>query len=425
MTTTHTGALRNSGRRTGASAARRRSAAPRPRIHFSDARRVRHRVETQAETLNLRGARRHVLTAVLGLLCGWSRVTDDAIRLSQIVAAIADEGGRCYDLKTVGRALAGLAEAELITYVPARGRGAFARIDIHRRFTGDVATLERDQEGRVRAESVTFSEAPPSYKPKNYLPTLLRSANGLGPSRPSEVDVHPADVRRVLAEMPAVFKQLPRHLRWRLGREIRNRLAAGYEPGQILDVLRAPLPAETERPWRLALWRLSHNMTGAGPRLRPLQRQWDIQVAETRRRDRDADDQRWCDAVTSVTDPCTQRELLAALADRLDCEIHDERRGLAHAGRMAVRQFGDNVTQALRLWLGAWKPRPRSETVDSPEPVTASCSDTTCVACQQVPGVVREALPLRSAVCDDCWSALADPELLLTDTNDTREEIPA
>ena len=425
MTTTHPGSQRQSGRHTATFTSRRRIAADRPRIHFSDARRVRQRVETHAETLNLRGARRHVLNAVLGLLCGWSRVTDDAIRLSQIVTAITDAGGRCYDLKTVGRALAGLTEAELITYVPARGRGARARIDIHHRFTVDVATLQRDPDGRVRAESVTFSEGPSSYKPKNYLPTLLRPGCSANQSRPTEVDVHPADVSQVLAQMPAVFKQLPRHLRWKLGREIRNRLAAGYQPEQILDVLRAPLPADVERPWRLALWRLSHNMTGAGPRLRPLQRQWDSQVAEESRRNADANDQRWYEAVTSVTDPHTRSDLLTALAAKFSCEIQDESRGLAHVGRMAVRQFGEDIKQALRLWLGTWSPSPAPVVAAaSSVPASDPCSDLTCVACQQVGGVIREALPLRSAVCDDCWTALADPELVFDD-NATREEIPA
>lgn len=225
--------------------------------------------------------------------------------------------------------------------------------------------------------------------------------------------------------MPTVFKQLPRHLRWRLGREVRNRLAAGYEPEQILDVLQAPLPPDVERPWRLALWRLSHNMTGAGPRLRPLQRQWDSQAAEERRHNAKANDQRWYEAVTSVTDPRTRRELLAALTAKVDCEIRDERRGLAHVGRMAVRQFGEDIKQALRLWLGTWAPAAAPVASEAfPAPTSDPCDDLTCVACQQVHGVVREALPLRSAVCDGCWTALADPELVFDD-NATHEEIPA
>ena len=50
---------------------------------------VRERVETNAAQLRLRGARRHVLAAVLKLLCGWSRITDDRVGLPQIVELIA------------------------------------------------------------------------------------------------------------------------------------------------------------------------------------------------------------------------------------------------------------------------------------------------------------------------------------------------
>ena len=86
----------------------------RQRVEFSDAAKVRERVETNAAQLRLRGARRHVLAAVLKLLCGWSKITDDRVGLPQIVELIAAAGGRRYDLKTIGRALAGLAADELI-----------------------------------------------------------------------------------------------------------------------------------------------------------------------------------------------------------------------------------------------------------------------------------------------------------------------
>ena len=70
------------------------------------------------------------------------------------------------------------------------------------------------------------------------------------------------DLREVLGHLPEPLARLPKHLRWMLGWEIRQRLEAGWRPDQILDVLAAPMPAEVERPWRLALWRLRHNIVG-------------------------------------------------------------------------------------------------------------------------------------------------------------------
>lgn len=108
------------------SSRRRRAATvgPRPRVEFSDAAAVRERVESSAAELRLRGARRHALTAVLKLLCGYSRLTDDRIGLSQIVDLIAAAGRRRYDVKTVGRALASLAADELILYRPHKAAGS-------------------------------------------------------------------------------------------------------------------------------------------------------------------------------------------------------------------------------------------------------------------------------------------------------------
>ena len=51
------------------------------RVRFCDAATVRERVEAHALKMRLRGARRHVLAAVLKLLCGWSRITDDRVGL--------------------------------------------------------------------------------------------------------------------------------------------------------------------------------------------------------------------------------------------------------------------------------------------------------------------------------------------------------
>ena len=107
----------------------------------ADARRVQLRVQSHAATLGLGGARKQVLLAVLELLCGWKRLSDDQIRLTQLVNLCANHSGHRYDLKTIGRALRALHAAELITYEAARGRGNHATIAIHTQFSAGIAIL--------------------------------------------------------------------------------------------------------------------------------------------------------------------------------------------------------------------------------------------------------------------------------------------
>ena len=216
---------------------------------------MRERVVSRASQMRLRGARQHALTAVLTLLCGWSRITDDRVGLPQVVELIVAAGGRRYDLKTVGRALASLAADELIVYRPAQGRGARAFIAIHDQFVGGVEVLERDQSGRVitdysghsTPDSVTFSEPRPYIDQKNYPPTP-RNQSQPEASRPIAVKVSPEELRTVLRHLPEPLARLPKHLRWMLGREIRQRLERGWRPDQILDVLAAPMPADVAAP---------------------------------------------------------------------------------------------------------------------------------------------------------------------------------
>ena len=125
----------------------------RARVEFSDAAAVTERVRSHAATLGLRGSRRLVLAAVLTMLCAgtWSKITDDQMRLRQLVNEITAAGGRRYDLKTIGRALASLAADELIVYRPAQGRGKHAFIAIHDQFVSGVEVLERDRSGQTPA----------------------------------------------------------------------------------------------------------------------------------------------------------------------------------------------------------------------------------------------------------------------------------
>lgn len=403
----------------------------RPRVRIADARRVRQRVENHASPLGLRGARKHVLDAVLGLLCGWKRITDDQVRLRQITQAIEDMQGHCYDPKTVGRALAALAATDLITYQPARGRGNCAVIAIHPQFVRDVEILQRDTAGRVvvGSESVTFSgrrHLSLSISKKTSLPSAQTNRPQPLNTRPTEVDVDPKDVRQVVAQLPAEFRSMPGHLRWLLGGEIRKRLARGFLPEQILALLHAPLPDHVDKPWRLALWRLQHNSIGAGPRLTPLQRAWDRTAAEAKHRaDVDAEHRRLT-AITDVTDAEQRERLLTAFQRRLPAaQLVNRNAMLVQASRLAQREF---PTVPLAAALTSWSaeilknmpvpaPTPSSQPVGLVDEslfdyVRQTCADGTCLSCQAASGPIRHALPIPAPICNDCWIQFADTELL-------------
>ena len=387
---------------------------------------MRERVESHAADLALRGAPRHVLVAVLKLLCGYSRITDNYVGLHQIIELIVEAGARRYDRKTIGRALARLAGAELITYQPAQGRGARAVVAIHSRFVGDISVLERDASGRVivdhsgrqKAESVTFSEPLP-YRDQTHYPPTPRPETEPEDRRPGEVDVCTAELRSLMRALPAPLARLPRHLRWMLGAEIRRRLQAGWRPDQIQAVLAAQMPAEVERPWRLALWRLRHNMPGTGPRLRPLQQAWDARQADQQRSRLAETTARWHRDVTAVTTADQRAELLRADEVKFGRRSKDPLAALAAAGRRAARLFPEMpLAAALARWvddtLGQAMDRSGAE-----EPLSAAAMPTDllmdlaigggcgCVMCGSDRATARPELPLKSMVCERCWPHIA------------------
>lgn len=251
---------------------------------------VRCRVQDAADTLGLSPARQAVLSAALQLLCGWSRVTDDQVRLGQLVQ-LCREHGRVVDPKTVARALAEFTRAEIFSYTPARGRGTYATLAVHARMLEGVQELARDDAGRV---VVPFSAASP-YSSQTQDPPTPRSApepgqdshdGGRHPSspeldpsqqgaRPGCVEVDARDVAAVMGAIPAVFQQLPCRVLWALRAEIRRQLARGWTPAVLVETLSTPLPPEVRRPLLLARWRLAINLRSVGPRLEPLQRDWD------------------------------------------------------------------------------------------------------------------------------------------------------
>ena len=420
---------------------------PRQRIAFDDAATVRERVEGAAAGLKLRGARRHVLAAVLRLLCGWSRLSDDAVALTQIVELVAAAGERRYDVKTIGRALAGLAAADLIVYRPARGRGARSLIAVHGQFVGDVEVLERDSSGRVitdcgghsRPDSVTFSGPRPYIDQTKYLPTLRCDRRCSG-SRPTEVKVPKGDLKTVLDGLPEPMANLPKHLRWKLGSEILQRLKRGWRPDQILDVLRADMPVDVQRPYKLAVWRLQRNVVGSGPRLRPLQQAWDAEAAATARADADdAKARRYAD-VAAVTSPELRAEVLRADEVKFGRRSKDPVAALAAAARRVASMFPEMpLAEALARWAGdiLANQRPEPAVVEPVSAVTSLSTDLLmdlaisggcdCVVCGSGRGVYRPELPLKAManVCDQCWPHIAAELAAEADEAEFEEAIPA
>jgi hypothetical protein len=403
----------------------RRVSQKRQRVRFSDAAVIRDRVQADAAQLRLRGARAHVLGAALQLLCGWSKITDDRVRLPQVVELVAAAGGRRYDLKTIGRALAGLAADQLIVYRPAQGRGRRAFIAIHDRFIADIEVLHRDRSGQVitdysgrcDTDPVTFSRRSP-YKNQSHYPPTPRSQTRPRATRPTGVDVCPRDLREVLRGLPPPLARLPRHLRWMLGREIRLRLQAGWRPDQILDVLSAPMPTDVQRPWRLALWRLRHNIVGAGPRLRPLQQTFDAQASAEAKAAAEDTTARWYGDVAAVTNADERADLLRAHEVKFGRQPANPVAALAGVGRRAARLFpGTPLAAALARWA--------AEILDSqPEPVAAepipavgslstdlltdlAIGGCDCVVCRSRSALARAQLPLKSMVCEQCWPVIA------------------
>lgn len=427
----------------------RRVCQKRERVRFDDASTVRERVQSHATQMRLRGARRLVMAAVLTMLCEkWSKITDDKMRLAQLVNVIAEGGGRRYDLKTVGRALASLAADEFIVYRPAQGRGARAFIAIHDQFVSGVEVLERDSSGRViadysghsRPDSVTFSGPRPYIDQTKYLPTLRSDKRRPG-SRPTEVKVPKGELKTILDGLPEPMANLPKHLRWKLGSEILQRLKRGWRADQILDVLSADMPTDVQRPYRLAVWRLQRNVVGSGPRLRPLQQAWDAAAAATARAEaHDAKARRYAD-VAAVTSPELRAEVLRADEVKFGRRSQDPVAALAAAARRVAHTFPEMpLAEALARWAGEVLADHRPEPA-AMEPVTAPVTSLStdllmdlaisggcdCVVCGSGRGVYRPELPLRAManVCDQCWPHIAADLAAGEDEAEFEEAIPA
>jgi hypothetical protein len=359
----------------------------------------------------LAGAIGEVLDAVIAMLPrDWSRIRDNKIRLYQLVNLCPSRPHQ----RTVGRALRRLADLDFLHYEPACGRGATALITVHERFLQGISELERDESGAV---VVPFSGPYTSLFPKGKVPQPAEqepATDAVAEPRPTEVAVDRNELRAVLEHLPQLLVDLPRNLRWLLGREIRNKLARGHRPEEILRILEAPAPAGVERPYKLAIWRLTQNMLGAGPRLRPLQRKWDQAQRRADERARIttvAEDYRRAEETTTAE----QRDQLLVAMRELFGPADDPRPVILTAVRRARRQYpGLPTAAAVDSWLenGDQRLAPRSApaaSLDRPLGLDALHSipelwAQLCVSCGS-PGVLRPELPLPTVACNDCLDA--------------------
>ncbi len=407
---------------------------PRDRISFADAAAIEQRVLARAAELGLRGSRAGVLAAVLALTCGYKRLDDAAVALRHITARIP--GVRTWNAKTVGRALAWLAQQELIVYRPAQGRGATAYVAVHPALVGEVEVLARDAAGRViapakSAQTVTFSagaykESRSKEKTTPLPPT--RSAEPVAGSRPAGVEISTAETLAVLQNLPEPLAALPGEERWQLGSEIRGRLRAGWRPEQILEILWAPMPATVVAPLRLAQWRLRQNMPGPGPRLRAVQQAWDRADAQRVHTEAETATARWYGQVVAVTSPQERTALLRADEVKFGRPSPSPVAALAAAGRRIGRLYpGVELGAGLRRWAREILDRapvnhPALETVSAHGPGQGGgqgCSGhpdgllvelaigQRCAVCDTGAGIPRPQLPLVSMVCEGCWPAIA------------------
>lgn len=427
----------------------------RPRIDRRKVAIIRRRVRARAAELQLRCGILLVLNAALSLLLTWKTVRDERVRLHHISARFP-RGTRRLTPTTIGRLLTQLHNLELLVYSPALGRGNCATIAIHPAFLDGVTELARDSDGRVITPDRPATAVAPSGGESACAPTQIidfstprlpyRSflsktsisssatdqPRSLPNPRPTEVPVDPAEVRQVLAAMPECYRTLPSNLRWSLGSLVRQRLARGFQPEQILAILTAPLPAGLSRPYALAKRRFALNMPGIGPRLRPLQRTWDTAATAHEQRT-------WQQAVsadyraltadigTHLAEQLTAAALAAPRVHSADNAPPAIRRQSAALGaaRQALRAFpGQPITVAARHWLAEHpgSPAPARRPVAPAVPgalATLTISDLLamapagrCTKCGAIDAQTRHGLPVPIPVCQDCWdSPDVDPDL--------------
>jgi hypothetical protein len=383
---------------------------PRRRVDYHSADCVTLRMAKAGREAGVRGAVGEVLDAVITMLPGWSRIRDNRVRLHQLVNLCPSRPHQ----RTVGRALRRLEDLQFFHYQPACGRGATALIVVHERFLHGIEELERDESGSV---VVPFSAPYTSLFPTGKVPQPApyeAASDAVPDTRPIEVPVDQAELQAVLDGLPPLFAELPRNLHWLLREELRKKLSRGHLPTEILRILEAPAPDGLNRPFKLAIWRLSQNMLGAGPRLRPLQRKWDQAQQVRDEQDRLAALAEDYHRVEEVTTPEEREELVVAMQE-LFGPAEDPRVAILTAVRRARRQYPDlPVSAAVATWLNLGDQRLKPRQAPAASAVTADRLESISAIWQQIcagcgnPGVTRPELPLATVACDDCLTAAAE-----------------
>ena len=233
-------------------------------------------------------------------------------------------------------------------------------------------------------------------------------------SRPVRVEISSAETIAILAALPGPLAELTGKPRWSLGGVIREKLAAGWRPDQILAILAAPMPDHVLAPHRLAIWRLRQNMVGAGPRLAPLQKAWDRCDADDQRQAADTGTARWDGQVLEVTTEGERETLLHADRVKFGRQAAAPGAALAAAGRRAARLHPTiPLADALRRWVIDVLRHSQGHTAAAPgrrgdaDLLTELAIGDRCVVCEHHHGTPRPQLPLMSTVCDGCWPVIA------------------
>ncbi len=395
---------------------------------------VLHRVESAADELGVRCGTRVVLEAVLHLLGRWKVVRDNRVRLYQVLEYFPADA-RKLTLKSVSRNLKELHALELIDYRPAVGRSSYGVLAIHPRFLDGITALKRDEDGRVIArestadelENVPFSRALTICRQSiTSLPSGTDDSDPYVPdTRPTRVGVPPKAIQRVLHGLPETFSGMTDKLRWKLGAAVGDRLKRGWTEEQILANLAAPMPEGVRDPGALGIWRLRHNMIGAGPVLAKVQRTYDELIAQRRRSKHESQHAqafvRVCaelpphmiDALAQAATSATQAKFGAAslrvARESMGSDVHFEK-AVVQAVRMAkLRHPGMSAKNAAKAWLD--EQRIKSAAFCEPAPREDQWwmqPGGGCVDCGNPDAPTRTEMPLPTPLCEDCWDRVRE-----------------
>lgn len=424
-----------------------------------ESQKIQRRMHREASRVITRPRLWKVFTAVCDLVVGFNRLRDQ-VSLEQVGDHANVPCGR-----NVGRDLRELHELGLICYWPGRGRGHHGTIEVPARFAPEVmlrlapqppddadteppaagATAGRDVEqggGKVPEARPVSERSPyislPEEVPQDVPPAANSAEPTGGPAAPA-ISFTPADVDRVLAQLPDKVRTAHgttdrvRQVRW-----IRRLLAAGFTCPQIVRHTAWGLPAVVPSPAGLFAFRAAQLMrTGTGDLVRIAREQ-----AERRRRQEQADQaRREAEQRKRARNrmPAATLQLLASMpTETLAAALHasnaagtfrppsemaeravtwmqrelgvdqvDDTSAATLSARLPRTVSGGEVERAaarVRTWAADVRPVDESTPGGGTWPaVESGC----CAACGQATPDARPRpeLPLATVACDDCFAS--------------------